>query len=113
QGGGPFTYHLGPGPARLHVALDIAREVRTIRNVIARLPGADPDPAVASQIVLLSNHHDAWTYGGVDPSSGTTSALELARALGALAQRGMRHRRPTASGIWDAEELTLPGSTPR
>jgi len=111
QGGGPFTYHVGPGPARLHIALDIPREVRTIRNVIARLPGADPDPAVASQIVLLSNHHDAWTYGGVDPSSGTTTALELARALGDLARRGMRPRRTIVFGIWDAEEFTLTGST--
>jgi len=111
QGGGPFTYHVGPGPARLRLALDIPREVRTIRNVIARLPGADPDPAVASQIVLLSNHHDAWTYGGVDPSSGTTTALELARALGDLARRGMRPRRTIVFGIWDAEEFTLTGST--
>jgi N-acetylated-alpha-linked acidic dipeptidase len=111
QGGGPFTYHVGPGPARLRLALDIPREVRTIRNVIARLPGADPDPAVASQIVLLSNHHDAWTYGGVDPSSGTTTALELARALGDLAKRGMRPRRTIVLGIWDAEEFTLTGST--
>jgi N-acetylated-alpha-linked acidic dipeptidase len=110
QGGGPFTYHVGPG-ARLRVALDIPREVRTIRNVIARLPGADPDPAVASQIVLLSNHHDAWTYGGVDPSSGTATALELARALGDLARRGMRPRRTIVFGIWDAEEFTLTGST--
>jgi N-acetylated-alpha-linked acidic dipeptidase len=85
--------------------------VRTIRNVIARLPGVDPDPAVASQIVLLSNHHDAWTYGGVDPSSGTTTALELARALGDLARRGMRPRRTIVFGIWDAEEFTLTGST--
>jgi N-acetylated-alpha-linked acidic dipeptidase len=111
QGGGPFTYHVGPGPARLRLALDIPREVRTIRNVIARLPGADPDPVVASQIVLLSNHHDAWTYGGVDPSSGTTTALELARALGDLARRGMRPRRTIVFGIWDAEEFTLTGST--
>ena len=111
QGGGPFTYHVGPGPARLRVTLDIPREVRTIRNVIARLPGVDPDPAVASQIVLLSNHHDAWTYGGVDPSSGTTTALELARALGDLAKKGMRPRRTIVFGIWDAEEFTLTGST--
>ncbi|HUG53958.1 MAG TPA: M28 family metallopeptidase [Vicinamibacteria bacterium] len=111
QGGGPFTYHLGPGPAQVRLSLDVPREVRTIRNVIARLPGADPDPEVASQIVLLSNHHDAWTYGGVDPSSGTASAIELGRALGELSRRGMRPRRTIVLGIWDAEEFTLTGST--
>ena len=34
--------------------------------------------------VILSNHHDAWVYGGVDPSSGTATALEMGRALGEL-----------------------------
>ena len=32
QGGGPFTYHVGPGPARLRLALDVPRETRTIRT---------------------------------------------------------------------------------
>jgi N-acetylated-alpha-linked acidic dipeptidase len=111
QGGGPFAYHVGPGPAHLRVRLVIPRELRPIRDVIGRIPGADPDPAVAGQVILLSNHHDAWTYGGVDPSSGTASALELARALGELQRRGIRPRRTIVFGIWDAEEFTLTGST--
>jgi N-acetylated-alpha-linked acidic dipeptidase len=111
QGGGPFAYHVGPGPARVRLRLDIPRERRPIHNVIGRLRGADPDPAVASQVVLLSNHHDAWTYGGVDPSSGTATALELARSLGELARAGHRPRRTLLFGIWDAEEFTLTGST--
>lgn len=111
QGGGAFAYHVGPGPARLRLALDVPRETRTIRNVIGRLAGADADPDVARQVVLLSNHHDAWTFGGVDPSSGTATALELARALGELARRGLRPRRTIVFGIWDAEEFTLTGST--
>ena len=111
QGGGPFTYHAGPGPARVRVAIDVPREVRPIRNVIARIPGADPDPDVARQVVLLSNHHDAWTFGGVDPSSGTATAIELARALGELQRSGARPRRTIVIGIWDAEEFTLTGST--
>ena len=109
QGGGPFAYHVGPGPARVRLRLDVPREVRTIRDVIGRIRGGDP--AVADQVVLLSNHHDAWTYGGVDPSSGTATALELARTLGELARRGMRPRRSIVFGIWDAEEFTLTGST--
>jgi N-acetylated-alpha-linked acidic dipeptidase len=111
QGGGPFAYHVGPGPARVRLKLDVSRETRTIRNVIARVPGTDPDPAVARQVVLLSNHHDAWTYGGVDPSSGTATALELGRALGELRRRGFAPRRSIVIGIWDAEEYTLTGST--
>jgi N-acetylated-alpha-linked acidic dipeptidase len=111
QGGGPFAYHVGPGPVRVRLKLDIPRETRTIRDVVARIPGTDPDPEIARQIVLLSNHHDAWTYGGVDPSSGTATALEMARALGALVRRGFTPRRTIVIGIWDAEEFTLTGST--
>ena len=111
QGGGPFAYHVGPGPARLRVKVDVPREMRTIRNVIGKLRGADPDPLVAEQVVLLSNHHDAWTFGGVDPSSGTATALELARVLGQLAREGHRPRRTLVFGVWDAEEFTLTGST--
>ncbi|MCM2255286.1 MAG: M28 family metallopeptidase [Vicinamibacteria bacterium] len=111
QGGGAFTYHVGPGPAKVRVKVDVSREVRPIRNVIARLPGADPDPEVARQVVLLSNHHDAWVFGGVDPSSGTAAGLELARALGELARAGMRPRRTILIAFWDAEEFTLTGST--
>jgi N-acetylated-alpha-linked acidic dipeptidase len=102
---------VGPGPARVRLRIDVSRETRTIRDVIGRLRGGDPDPAVARQIVLLSNHHDAWTFGGVDPSSGTATALELARSLGDLVRRGLRPRRTIVLGIWDAEEFTLTGST--
>ncbi|HET9315507.1 MAG TPA: M28 family metallopeptidase [Vicinamibacteria bacterium] len=109
QGGGPFAYHVGPGPARVRLSIDVPRETRTIRNVIARLPGTDP--AGRDQVVLLSNHHDAWTFGGVDPSSGTAAALELSRALGELARSGHAPRRTIVFGIWDAEEFTLTGST--
>jgi N-acetylated-alpha-linked acidic dipeptidase len=61
--------------------------------------------------VILSNHHDAWVYGAVDPSSGTATMLETARALGALLKKGIRPRRTIILGSWDAEEYTLTGST--
>ena len=43
QGGGPFPYHVGPGPARVRVKIDVTREPGTIRNVIGRIRGADGD----------------------------------------------------------------------
>lgn len=30
-----------------------------------------------SRLVLLGNHRDAWTYGAVDPNSGTAALLEV------------------------------------
>jgi N-acetylated-alpha-linked acidic dipeptidase len=107
QGAIPLTYHLGDGRLRIHL-LNKQRRVRTkIRNVIGKIRGRDfPD-----EVVLLSNHHDAWVYGAVDPASGTASMLELARVLGRLAQEGYRPRRTLVFGNWDAEEYTLTGST--
>ena len=67
----PQTYRVGPGPVRLHLKIENTRETRTIRNVIATLAGTD-EP---ERKILLSNHYDAWIYGGVDPSSGTASML--------------------------------------
>jgi len=34
--------------------------------------------------VLVGNHRDAWTLGAVDPSSGTASMIEMARAFGKI-----------------------------
>src|SRR5581483_6011446 len=56
-------------------------------------------------------HRDAWVYGGVDPSSGTTALMELARALGSLARSGVRPARTIELASWDAEEFTLTSST--
>ena len=92
---------------RVHLAIENTRERRTIRNVIGVLRGTD-EP---ERQILLSNHHDAWVYGAVDPSSGTATMISLARALGTLARQGLRPRRTIVFGNWDAEEYTLTGST--
>lgn len=107
QGGLPFAYHIGPGPAAVRLDLEISRERRTIVNVIGTIRGSEhPD-----QMVVLSNHHDAWVYGAVDPSSGTASLIEAARVFGGLLKEGWRPRRTLILGAWDAEEYTLTGST--
>jgi len=101
------TYRVGPGPVRLRFRVENTRERRTIRNVIGVLEGTDE----RQRKVILSNHHDAWVYGAVDPSSGTATMIVLARALGRLAREGVRPRRTIVFGEWDAEEYTLTGST--
>ena len=107
QGGLPLTYHLGPGPSRLHLKIEASFETRPITDVIGVLRGSEqPD-----EMILLGNHHDAWVYGAVDPSSGTATMLELARVAGELKRRGFPPRRTLVFGNWDAEEWTLTGST--
>jgi N-acetylated-alpha-linked acidic dipeptidase len=107
QGAIPLTYHVGPGPAKIH--MDVAQDyaVRPIWNVIATLKGRErPD-----EWVMCGNHRDAWTYGAVDPNSGTICLLEMARSLGALAKNGWRPRRSIVLCSWDGEEYGLLGST--
>jgi N-acetylated-alpha-linked acidic dipeptidase len=101
------TYRIGPGPVRVRFRVENTRERRTIRDVIGVLEGTDE----RDEKVILSNHHDAWVYGAVDPSSGTATMIALARALGRLAREGLRPRRTIVFGEWDAEEYTLTGST--
>src|SRR5262245_3106594 len=107
QGGLPLTYHVGPGPSRLRLKIEASFETRPITNVIGRLRGSE-EPY---RTILLGNHHDAWVYGAVDPSSGTATMLELARVAGELKKRGFPPRRTLVFGNWDAEEWTLTGST--
>lgn len=106
QGGLPFTYHVGPGQAVLHMRLVMDCQLRPIYDVIGKLRGQNDE-----EWVILGNHHDAWVFGAVDPSSGTASALETARALGELARGGWKPRRTIIIAGWDAEEYGLIGST--
>ena len=106
QGGLPFTYHVGPGDATVHMKVVVDYEQRPIYDVIAKLRGKSDN-----QWVMLGNHHDAWVYGAVDPGSGTATMLETARALGELARSGWKPRRTIVMCEWDGEEPGLIGST--
>jgi N-acetylated-alpha-linked acidic dipeptidase len=107
QGGLPLAYHTGPGPASLHLVSRQDYAVRPIWNVVATLRGREqPD-----QWVVCGNHRDAWTFGAVDPNSGTVCMLEMARAIGDLAKGGWRPRRTLMLCSWDGEEYGLLGST--
>ena len=107
QGALPFTYRVGPGDVRVRLRVQMDDGFRTIQDIVARVPGVgQPDRGV-----LLGTHHDAWTFGGVDPGTGTAALLELARGLGALRRSGWAPRRTISLAFWDAEEFGLIGST--
>jgi N-acetylated-alpha-linked acidic dipeptidase len=106
QGGLPFRYQLG-GEARVHLKIEVDNSTKPYYVVEGRIRGAElPD-----QWVVLGNHRDAWVYGGVDPSSGTATMMEMTRALGQLAKQGLRPRRTLVVCSWDGEEVGLTGST--
>ncbi len=107
RGALPITYHIGPGPARVHLALAFDWNRITAYDVIARLEGEDyPD-----EWVIRGNHHDGWNNGAADPVAGLVSMLAEARAISRLAKAGDRPARTVVFAAWDAEEPGLIGST--
>ncbi len=107
RGGLGLTYHVGPGPAKVHLRLRFDWGLKTLYDVIARIPGASaPD-----EWIVRGNHHDAWVNGAEDPISGLVPLLEEARGLGSLLKQGWRPRRTIVYAAWDGEEPALLGST--
>ena len=107
QGGLPFTYHVGPGPAKVKMYLKQDYQFRTIWDVIGKVRGtSSPD-----EWVVAGNHRDAWVYGAVDPNSGTAAMLEAVHGLGELLKSGWKPKRTIVFASWDAEEEGLIGST--
>ncbi|MDE3155785.1 MAG: M28 family peptidase, partial [Acidobacteriota bacterium] len=107
RGALPLTYHLGPGPATVHLQVASQWDQAPARDIIARLPGTDaPD-----EWIIRGNHHDAWVCGAEDPISGTVTLLEEARALSELVRAGWHPKRTILFTVWDGEEPGLLGST--
>jgi N-acetylated-alpha-linked acidic dipeptidase len=107
RGALPITYHLGPGPATVHLKLEFDWKLATTHNVIARMRGAErPD-----QWVIRGNHHDAWNFGADDPVSGQVALMEEARGVAQLLKGGWRPKRTIVYAAWDGEEQGLLGST--
>ncbi len=106
QGALPIRYRF-TGAVKVHVKVDMDTSMQAYTVVEARIRGSE----VPDEWVLLGNHRDAWAFGGVDPSSGTASMMELTRSLGELKKRDVRPRRTIVVCSWDGEEYALTGST--
>jgi N-acetylated-alpha-linked acidic dipeptidase len=108
QGALPFSYHVGGGGlTKVHMRLKMDYAQRTVWDVIGKITGSElPD-----EWVVAGNHRDAWVYGAVDPSSGTTAMLEAVHGIGGLLAQGWKPRRTLYFCSWDAEEEGLIGST--
>ena len=108
QGGLPFAYHVGgTNDVKVRLKTDMDYKIRPIWNVEARIEGEQEK----DRWVVLGNHRDAWVFGAVDPNSGTSAMLELARGFGKLLKEGWKPRRTIILNSWDAEEYGLIGST--
>jgi N-acetylated-alpha-linked acidic dipeptidase len=107
RGSLPITYHLGPGPARVHLSIASDWSQKPVHDVIAKLKGSErPD-----EWVIRGNHHDGWVFGAWDPLSANVALMAEAKAIGELAKSGWRPKRTLVYAGWDGEEPGLLGST--
>lgn len=107
RGALPITYHVGPGPAKVHLKLAFNWDLKPVNDVIAKLAGS----TYGDEWVIRGNHHDGWVNGAEDPTAGQVSELEEARSLGELYKQGWRPKRTIIYCSWDGEEPGLLGST--
>jgi N-acetylated-alpha-linked acidic dipeptidase len=107
RGGLPLTYHIGPGPAQVHLKIVSDWSQKPIYDVVAKIRGSqEPD-----RWVIRGNHHDGWVFGAMDPLSGQVALMAEAKAIGKLVKEGFRPRRTLVYTSWDGEEPGLLGST--
>ncbi len=107
RGGLGITYHVGPGPAKVHLKVKSNWEIKPVYDVIGKIQGS----TFADEWVIRGNHHDGWVNGAEDPISGMVAVLEEARALGELVKSGWKPKRTIIYCAWDGEEPGLLGST--
>ncbi len=107
RGALPITYHIGPGPAKVRLAISSDWGQKPLYDVIARIPGSQkPD-----EWIIRGNHRDAWVFGAWDPLSGHVDMMAEAKAIGALLKTGWHPKRTLVYASWDGEEPGLLGST--
>jgi N-acetylated-alpha-linked acidic dipeptidase len=107
RGALPITYHIGPGPAKVHLAITSDWSLKPVYDVIATIKGRElPD-----QWVMRGNHRDGWVFGAWDPLSGHVAMMAEAKSIGALVKAGWQPKRTLVYCSWDGEEPGLLGST--
>ncbi|MHB1056399.1 MAG: transferrin receptor-like dimerization domain-containing protein [Rhodanobacter sp.] len=107
RGALPLTYHVGPGPAKVHMTVQSDWNRQPVYDVIAMLKGTtEPD-----QWIVRGNHHDGWVFGAWDPLAGNVALMAEAKAIGGLVKQGWRPQRTLVYASWDGEEPGLLGST--
>jgi N-acetylated-alpha-linked acidic dipeptidase len=107
RGGLPLSYHIGPGPAQVHMKVLSDWNQKPIYDVVAKIKGSEePD-----RWIIRGNHHDGWVFGAMDPLAGQVALMAEAKSIGKLLKQGWHPRRTLVYTSWDGEEPGLLGST--
>ena len=88
QGALDISYKLGDGGlmsnSTVKIQVNVPNKRQNVYNVIGTVYGKEePD-----RWVLIGNHRDAWGFGAVDASSGTSAMMEISRGVGELLKKG-------------------------
>src|SRR5690606_6557191 len=96
-----------PVELRLGVEARYDEESLDSHNVLAEIPGSDPD--LRDEIVLIGAHLDSWhtASGATDNADGVAAVMETMRILAAL---DAAPRRTIRAALWGGEEQGLLGS---
>jgi hypothetical protein len=91
----------------LNIDTEFTGDHQTGYNVIAEIPGTDPQ--LKDQVVMLGGHLDSWIAGtgATDDGAGSIVALEAMRILTTL---GIHPRRTIRVALWSGEEQGEIGS---
>jgi len=108
--------------SRVHISTDVVRTRKTVRNVLAGIPGSDP--ALKNEWVVVGAHYDHLGlgdrnslapsqigqihHGADDNASGTSGVLEIARLA---AKNKSQWKRSVLLITFAGEELGLLGSS--
>jgi hypothetical protein len=97
------------------ISASVKRTVIPDRNVVALLPGSDPQ--LRDEVVIVCAHYDHdgvngdnVLNGADDDGSGTVGVLEIAEAFARAAEKGQRPRRSILFAAWNSEERGLFGA---
>ena len=96
---------------KVDLAVDFKTDDPMEYNVIAEIPGTDPE--VGDEIVMLGAHFDSWHAGtgATDNASGSAAMMEAMRILKKVyAEKGTGPRRTIRIALWTGEEQGLLGS---
>jgi N-acetylated-alpha-linked acidic dipeptidase len=107
RGSLPMTYHVGGGPAKVHMRLQMDYGQRRLINVVGKITGS----VAPDEWIIVGSHRDAWVFGASDSVSGHVSMMAAARAFGTMMKSGWKPRRSILFVSWDGEEPGLLGST--
>jgi N-acetylated-alpha-linked acidic dipeptidase len=107
RGALPITYHIGPGPAKVHMNLQMDYAQRRVIDVVGKITGA----VAPDEWIVVGSHRDAWTFGASDSVSGHVSMMAVAKAMSDMVKQGWKPRRSVLFISWDGEEQGLLGST--